>query len=96
MEPDPLDVLPEDLREFLGLLHPPKPTPQNSNGNSKANSKGRISPENLIQQALDLVSAGRGRNDSGFLLAVQLRDNQFLESEATGVMRSYVDCKSVV
>jgi Bifunctional DNA primase/polymerase, N-terminal len=90
MEPDPLDVLPEDFREFLGLLHPPKPTPQSGNGHSKVNGDGRVSPEALVEQALELVSAGRGRNDSGFLLAVQLRDNGFSESDAAEVMRSYV------
>ena len=90
MEPDPLDVLPTDLREFLGLLHPPLPAPQNGTGPAKVNGNGRISSEILIQQALDLVHAGRGRNDSGFLLAVQLRDNGFSEPEATDVMRSYV------
>jgi hypothetical protein len=89
MEPDPLDVLPENLREFLGLLHPPKP-PSISNGQSKVNGSGRVPQEILVEQALDLVRSGRGRNDSGFLLAVQLRDNGFSETEAAEVMRSYV------
>ena len=90
MEPDALDVLPTDLREFLGLLHPPLPPSPNGNGHAKVNGNGRISPEILIGQALDLVHSGRGRNDSGFLLAVQLRDNGFSESEAAEVLRSYV------
>ena len=90
MEPDPLDVLPTDLREFLGLLHPPLPAPRNGNGQPKMNGTGRVPPETLVEQSLALVSAGRGRNDSGFLLAVQLRDNGFSESEAAEVMRSYV------
>jgi len=90
MEPDSLDVLPEDLREFLGLLHPPKPAPRTSNVHPKVNGNGRVSPEILIQQALDLVQSGRGRNDAGFLLAVQLRDNGFSELDAAAVMRSYV------
>ena len=90
MEPDPVEVLPRDLRQFLGLLHPPLPAPRNGNDHAKVNGNGRISPDILVQQALDLVGAGRGRNDSGFLLAVQLRDNGFSESEAAGVIRSYV------
>ena len=89
MEPDPLDVLPEDLRDFLGLLHPPKPALSKGNGQPKVNGNGRVSPEIVIQQALDLVHSGRGRNDAGFLLAVQLRDNGFSELEAAAVMRSY-------
>ena len=92
MEPDSVDVLPEDLREFLGLLHPPSPEPPQSNGNghSAVNGSGKVQPEKLIRHAIDLVHSGRGRNDAGFLLAVQLRDNGFPESEAEGVMRSYV------
>jgi hypothetical protein len=86
MEPDPLDVLPEDLREFLGLLHPSETQPRRT---AVGESQGRVAAERLIQQALDLVHAGRGRNDAGFLLAVQLRDNGYSESEAEGVMRQY-------
>jgi len=90
MEPDPLDVLPEDLRNYLGLLHPPNPESANGNGDGATNGSGRVHSDKLIRHALDLVQSGRGRNDAGFLLAVQLRDNLFPESEAKSVMRSYV------
>ena len=90
MEPDPLDVLPDDLRGFLGLLHPPIPEVAHRNGHATCNGSGRVQPERLIRQAIELVQSGRGRNDAGFLLAVQLRDNGFTESEAEHIMRSYV------
>src|SRR5665213_1197206 len=90
MEPDPLDALPQDLREFLGLLHPQGQEHPNGNGHRTVNGSGKVQPEKLILHAIELVQSGRGRNDAGFLLAVQLRDNGFPESEAESVMRSYV------
>jgi hypothetical protein len=89
MEPDPLEVLPADLRDFLGLLYPPSSESEMRNGHAAVNGNGRVKPEKLISHALKLVQSGRGRNDAGFLLAIQLRDNGYPESEAEGIMRSY-------
>ncbi|MCE5311474.1 MAG: bifunctional DNA primase/polymerase [Acidobacteriales bacterium] len=79
MEPDRLEVLPLDLREFLGLLTP----------EVDATAAQRIAGEVLVQRALALINGGRGRNDAGFWLAVQLRDNGYTEDEAIAVMDSY-------
>jgi hypothetical protein len=87
MRPDPLEELPEELREFLGLLHPPSPDRRNGTGSRVAGQ--RPSSEILIQHALELIQSGRGRNDAGFLLALQLRDNGYSEADASAVMRSF-------
>ena len=89
MEPDPLEVLPLDLREFLGLLHPPVSDSLLKPILAPATGRIRVDAERLIQHALELVQSGRGRNDAGFLLALQLRDNGFDESAAAAVMREY-------
>jgi hypothetical protein len=86
-EPYSLDTLPEDLREFLGLLQAPA-----QNGFHSPSSEGEA-PEadptfikQLVDLALQAVWEGRseqeadGRNNVGFLLACDLRDLA-LESE---------------
>jgi len=91
-EPYSLDILPVNLREYLGLARPPEPTPS-SNGNSGTSSGGdRVDAERLVHMALDRARA-EGRNNVGMWLACQLRDNSYSESEANSVMRSY--CGSV-
>lgn len=90
-KPYDLDILPLDLRDFLGLLRAPStaPSPQrqspNVNQNEKA-SNARVSVERLISQALQ---SGKGRNDAGFSLAGQLRDNRYEKAEAAAAMRDY-------
>ncbi len=91
-DPEPLSILPEPLRAFLGLLHPPKqksqpdPIPISSNRN---HSLGRLDPELLIQKALAEISRNGGRNNSGFCLAQQLRDNGYSESETKSFALAY-------
>jgi putative DNA primase/helicase len=91
-EPDDLSVLPTELREFLGLLHPPAAAPEEEpkpNGNHHAvHGDGRVDAERLISMALDRV-ASEGRNNAGFWLAAQLRDNGYTQYEAESVMRNY-------
>lgn len=89
-EPYELGILPADLREFLGLLKPPAAAPeQRTNGKVHAvPAKGRVDAERLIRAALDRVSS-EGRNNTGFWLAAQLRDNGYSQSEAAGAMRDY-------
>lgn len=78
-EPYPLDILPTDLRELLGLLRPP-PHP---------NGSGRVNADFLIRRALERVNNREGRNDAGMWLACQLRDNGYDQTEAAAVMHSY-------
>jgi len=85
MEPDPLETLPLDLRQFLGLISAAD-QPGCLAGPGAA-STARI--DELVRRALDLVASGRGRNDAGFWLAIQLRDNGYMESEATEALEQY-------
>jgi hypothetical protein len=86
-EPYTLDILPADLRRFLGLLHPPA-AQQNGGKPHAAPPAGRVDTERLIRMALDRVCHG-GRNQAGFWLASQLRDNGYSFSEAEACMQSY-------
>lgn len=89
--PHDLDILPEDLREFLGLLRPPPASSTPANGTLKASPKGqrdRVDSERLIQMALDRADA-EGRNNGGIWLACQLRDNGYSISEGELAMRAY-------
>ena len=89
-EPYELDILPADLREFLGLLKAPAAAAeQRTNGKPHAMlANGRVESERLIRMALDRVGS-EGRNNAGFWLAGQLRDNGYSQAEAEGAMRNY-------
>jgi hypothetical protein len=89
--PYQLDILPTDLREYLGLLRAPRaasPQPQTNGKIPAVSSNGRVDAERLIRQALEISSSG-GRNNAGFWLAAQLRDNGHSSGEAAAAMRNY-------
>jgi Domain of unknown function (DUF927)/Bifunctional DNA primase/polymerase, N-terminal len=77
-EPDILEILPDDLRRAFHL-DAPRTSHNGMNGSVAAS---------LLATALQ---RGDGRNNAGFWLACQLRDNQLSMAEAQSVMRSYVD-----
>jgi hypothetical protein len=54
-----------------------------------AASVGRIPAEQILAMFLARERNGAGRNDTGFDLAVQLRDNGYSEDEAAAVMFQY-------
>jgi predicted P-loop ATPase len=91
-QPYKLDILPQELREFLGLLSPPKPNGHESgkpNGKVHSSpSNGRVAADVLIRKAVEHI-ASEGRNNAGFGLACQLRDNGYSEAEAIGAMQDY-------
>lgn len=95
-EPLPLTALPDDLRAFLGLLErptAPNPAPSplsrpDTFQGRRQDKQGRVSGELLLGRALDRVSNG-GRNNSGFWLACQLRDNGYSEGEAQTVLQDF-------
>ncbi len=97
--PDELDLLPDDLRDFLGLLHPPEGKRKRSRNTapSEEEQAPASSPASaslvrtLLQRALQQVSDHEGRNNAGFWLACQLRDNRVPRDEAEQVIRAYAD-----
>jgi predicted P-loop ATPase len=94
-EPYSLDILPIDLRQYLGLVQPEPHTPFQADSQVKAqhsgsyrSSDGRVSADRLVSDALGRVHS-EGRNNAGFWLACQLRDNGYGESAAESEMRHY-------
>ena len=85
MTPDSLDVLPEKLRAMLGLLHPPDL--RTNGGPPNPPRADRVPVARLIRRALE--QAGSGRNEAGFSLALQLRDNGYSQSEAEAIVGEY-------
>jgi hypothetical protein len=89
--PHPLESLPADLREFLGLLVKPSETAKVHTAPSPiSNSNGShgVVVERILERAIR-EAAGQGRNNAGFWLACQLRDNAISESEAAYWIRRY-------
>lgn len=98
-EPDPPNVLPAEIWKFLqehsqsantsagGDLHR-----QNGTGAVPAPTNNlcgdRVDSERLIRRALD-EARSVGRNNAGFDLACQLRDNSYSENETLEFMRTY-------
>jgi hypothetical protein len=90
-EPYELDILPVDLREYLGLMRTPKfhaPPAVGSQFNRVPFGDCRVSADRLISDALNRVQS-EGRNNAGFWLACQLRDNGFGEFAGELQMRRY-------
>lgn len=89
-EPDPLDVLPRDVREFFGLLEPPRPPrkPERRVPSRIWDDGDRPSVSLLVSRAIEEARAS-GRNNGGFWLAQQLRDNQYSWVEATAAGGDY-------
>lgn len=88
-QPESLDILPDDLRIFLGLMYSPdeaqarnEPAPLRTQANTR--DFGNI----LLKWALSRLNF-RGRNDGGFDLALQLRDNGFPQHEARSIILEY-------
>jgi hypothetical protein len=102
-EPYSLDLLPLDLRAFFGLLFPPQAAERETvaapqtfhheqrkaapahNGTS---GSGRVASERLVHMALERI-AFEGRNDAGFWLGLQARDNGYTESETEGLLEDF-------
>lgn len=85
--PDSLDILPGELREFLGLLESPEDCPAVT---APAHATSLPSAMPLLERALAKVNAGEGRNNSGFWLICQLRDSGFSKDKAGMILRDFV------
>jgi P4 family phage/plasmid primase-like protien len=90
-DPEPFDLalLPTDLREFLGLLNAPEPLAPRPTA-SPVDAANRPTGDRILDYGLRELAAGNGRNNAGFLMALQLRDNGYSESDAGPVMSEFV------
>ncbi len=86
-----ISLLPEELRAFLGLLHAPDVPAKHPPEHSR-----KLAPEHAGSDLMDRLIAKyvgeartRGRNNAGFDLACQLRDNDFSEAQAETALRDY-------
>jgi hypothetical protein len=99
--PEEVYLLPETLRDVLGLLHAPEGAGVQASchePNEKTaqdavqcrvprDSKGFS--ERLIDRALSMIGPAMGRNDAGFWLACQLRDHGCSRAEGEQVLLEY-------
>jgi hypothetical protein len=87
--PEPFESLPQQVRNFL-RNHSEKEAPKVKQGTQpppKVNSSG-VNAERLIRTALEMAPT-QGRNNAGFWLACQLRDNGYALDDAASTMRKY-------
>jgi hypothetical protein len=89
MVPDSLDVLPDEVRAAFGLLIPPPPPCAKATGRDCHSDKTREAwAGKVLALAFDRISL-HGRNNVGFWLACQLRDNGFSQEDAETVISEY-------
>lgn len=93
----PLEQIPEALRRYAGLLEAPapEPPPEKPAGPRLVKNKPagnaeprRVDTYELIDRALSMIGA-TGRNDAGFWLSIQLRDNGYSESETEAAVLDF-------
>ncbi|ABW35131.1 Bifunctional DNA primase/polymerase (plasmid) [Deinococcus geothermalis DSM 11300] len=93
---DDPSLLPFEVQVLLGLhAAPSAPGPRAAVSPAPASGPwvardGRTLDQELLYRALELAHTGGRRNESGFWLACQLRDNGFREGDAEEVLRRYV------
>jgi hypothetical protein len=99
--PEEISLLPEALRDVLGLLHAPASegvqAACNEAGGKTAQGAARHQVdwglrnfrETLIDRALGMIGPAMGRNDAGFWLACQLRDNGYARAEGAVALLDY-------
>lgn len=89
LAPLPIDAVPPDLRQICHLDTPAAEATSPSdahqgNGASHPHSV-RVDADRLVSEALSGIGS-EGRNQRGFWLAAQLRDNGYSESDAEGIV----------
>ena len=89
---DPLEAVPEDLREALGLVRPVTPSmPTGSYTGPLPQGSKRFPSQRILDWALGKVNAGGGgRNDVGNHLAWALYNNGYDDEEVARVGHAYV------
>jgi hypothetical protein len=93
LAPEPLDSLPQAMRERLGLARPPAP-PLVTVRPPFLGPRKPIARPSLEKLILNTVSKfhGKNRNEAGFHLACQLRDNGYSDCEAYAVGPYFIAC----
>lgn len=85
----PPDGLPAEVLAWLKQETAPDPAPQNRRPAAPLpEARTEVEPEWLIRQALERARS-EGRNNAGFWLAIQCRDNGFSETEARALLSRY-------
>ncbi len=99
-----ITLLPESLRNCLGLLHAPlekggqvssqeldqeRQEPIQASVQRRTYGESRHFMEILIERALSMTGTAKGRNDAGFWLACQLRDHGYSRLAGEMAMLSY-------
>ena len=88
-DPYPFENLPTELRVLLKPENNPIPNSPDRERKPDSSPNGRVPAERLILQTIE--RAGGGRNNAGFWLAAQLRDNAYSKQEAEQIMLAYAD-----
>ena len=91
-DPDPIEAVPEDLREALGLVRPVAPSmPTGGYTGPLPQGSKRFPAQRVLDWALGKVNAGGGgRNDVGNQLAWALYNNGYDDEEVARVGHAYV------
>jgi predicted P-loop ATPase len=89
-QPDEIYELDIELRQMLGLVEPEPTAPVRPVKPARSAGDTRVDTTVLVERAVQRI-ASDGRNNAGFWLATQLRDNGYTEGDARATMRSYVD-----
>jgi hypothetical protein len=89
--PDALTLLPDELRDLLGLLHTPeaRTVPEEQEHPTPLLKRKMTSLADVLINKYVREARLRGRNNAGFDLACQLRDNGFAQAEAESALRLY-------
>ncbi|HRJ21980.1 MAG TPA: bifunctional DNA primase/polymerase, partial [Bryobacteraceae bacterium] len=87
LEPLPFEAIPAQIRELLKARQA-EPISNGHRPTAPAQSGTHASREVLIREALDR-SLSEGRNNAGFWLAAQARDNRFIKAEAVSMLLEY-------
>lgn len=86
--PEPFESLPMDLQAILRPVNEEHHGERNKRQMPNLPANGRVPSERLMSLALERAT-GRGRNNAGFWLAAQLRDNGCSQHEAEQIMLDY-------
>lgn len=88
MEPDPWQG--ELINAMLPFIRKEEEPATRPAGGRAARKTSTELPQRLLRDALERVQNGHGRNETGFWLSCQCRDNSFSQSEAEAVLLQFV------